>query len=78
MSTFFCKDCDLTFEDHRGLKKEYTDYIYGSCWKYIAYCPECSNECSERLTAKLGKAKHEFPVDCGGGACQGPSCGRFG
>ncbi len=77
MNTFFCEDCNITFEDHQGLKKEYTDYIYGSCWKYIAYCPQCNHECSEKRVPRHGKTKYKMPMDCGGGACHGLSCGRL-
>ncbi|MFW5707232.1 MAG: hypothetical protein ACOCX0_01505 [Bacteroidota bacterium] len=77
MSTFFCAACSLTFEDSQGLKKEYQDYIYGPCWKYIAYCPQCQQECSEKRTPNPGKAKTEVPMGCGGGACHNPGCSRF-
>ena len=77
MSTFFCEPCKLTFEDNQGLKKEYKDYIYGPCWKYIAYCPECKEECSEKREPKPGKAKSDFSMECGSGSCQGPACSRF-
>ncbi len=35
MATFLCKDCNLSFEDDQKIKKEYHDYIFGPCWKYM-------------------------------------------
>jgi hypothetical protein len=72
MSTFYCSDCKITFEDNQGLKKEYRDYI-GMCWKYIAYCPQCNVECSEKRVPKAGKAQSQVPMSCQGG-CQGGMC----
>jgi hypothetical protein len=77
MSTFYCEECKITFENNQGLKKEYRDYIYGPCWKYIAYCPQCEQECSEKRVPKPGKSKNQIPMECGSGACQNPSCGRY-
>lgn len=75
MGTFFCEPCKITFEDNQGLKKEYKDYIYGPCWKYIAYCPECKQESSEKRVPKPGKSKQETPpAACAKGGCQGMSC----
>lgn len=74
MSTFICTECEITFDDNQKLKKEYTDYIYGPCWKYIAYCPECKAECSEKPVSKPGKSKSEPVTECGAYGCQGGSC----
>jgi hypothetical protein len=76
MNTFFCADCNITFEDNQGLKKEYRDYI-GLCWKYIAHCPQCNSECSEKRAPKPGKAKSSSIPMCGNGGCSGGSCGMF-
>ncbi len=77
MSTFYCEGCKLTFENNQGLKKEYKDFIYGPCWKYIAYCPECNQECSQKPAPKPGKAKSDLSNECSSGGCYGPSCNRF-
>ena len=77
MASFLCRDCNLVFEDKKAIKKEYHDYIFGPCEKYIAYCPECKGECSEKPVPKPGKAKQATQLECGSGACQGPACSRF-
>lgn len=74
MTTFLCRNCNISFEDNQNIKKEYHDYIFGPCWKYIAHCPQCKGECSEKPEPKPGKSKQEMPVGCGTGACQGPAC----
>jgi hypothetical protein len=76
MNTFFCPDCNITFDDNQGLKKEYMDYI-GLCWKYIAYCPQCNHECSEKRTPKPGKSKTSLPASCASSGCSGGGCGMF-
>lgn len=49
---FQCKNCDLDFEVDSPSKKEYTDPVFGPCAKYIAYCPKCNAECSEKPRRK--------------------------
>jgi len=75
MSIFYCRNCDIDFENSKPEKKEYRDQIYGYCWKYIAYCPSCEAECSEKPTPKPGKKKQaptqDFP---GGGCCPAGGC----
>ncbi len=77
MATFHCQDCNLSFNDDQKTKKEYHDYIFGPCWRYIALCPQCRSECSEKPDPKPGKAKNEMQMECGSGPCQGPACSRF-
>ncbi len=77
MATFLCRECNLVFEDNHRIKKEYHDYIFGPCQKYIAYCPECKGECSEKPEPKPGKAKKGLQTKCETSACQGPACSRF-
>jgi len=77
MATFHCHDCNLLFEDDQKIKKEYHDYIFGPCWKYIAHCPQCNGECSEKPESRPGKANKEMQMECGSGACQGPACSMF-
>ncbi len=75
MSIFHCRNCNLDFEIHDPQKKEYMDPVYGYCWKYIAFCPECEAECSEKPKPKPGKKEQnsvrEFPR---GGCCPGSGC----
>ena len=52
MSIFYCKSCKKDFEKKDPQKKEYNDPIYGYCWKYIAFCPDCDTECSEKSKPK--------------------------
>jgi hypothetical protein len=77
MNSFHCEDCNITFEDHQGLKKEYRDHIYGPCWKYIAYCPQCKQESSQKRVPNPGKAKTDFSMECGSGGCKGSGCSMY-
>ena len=77
MATFLCRECNLVFENDEGIKKEYHDYIFGPCQKYMAYCPQCKGECSEKPEPRPGKAKTEMPPGCSAGSCQGPACSKF-
>jgi len=77
MASFICRECNLVFESKEKIKKEYRDYIFGPCQKYIAHCPQCQGECSEKPQPKPGKANKELPVECGTSSCQGPACSRF-
>ncbi len=74
MSIFYCKNCNRDFEITDPQKKEYKDPVYGYCWKYIAFCPGCEAECSEKPTPKPGKKEQsssgEFPPGC----CPGSGC----
>lgn len=45
-SQFYCKSCNKIF-DAEGIRKEYTDPIFGACMKYVAECPDCKTECKE-------------------------------
>jgi hypothetical protein len=71
---FHCSNCKITFDNDQGLKKEYKDYILGDCWKYIAYCPQCQAECSEKRDPHPGKGKNNPPFDCGFSGCKNQSC----
>ncbi len=77
MKEFYCEKCELSFESELSLKMEYYDYTFGNCWKYIAYCPNCGQECSERSkpkAAKKSKAALDFSPGCAN--CMDPSnCG---
>ncbi len=75
MYLFYCENCDMDFENQNPQKKEYTDPVFGNCWKYIAYCPKCNAECSEKPKHKpLKKEKPSMPLfrqtNCG----TGPGC----
>lgn len=64
---FYCNNCEFIFSAE-GQKKEYQHPIYGPCSKYVAYCPQCHKECSEKIEPKKGKPKQEIPF-CSSGYC---------
>lgn len=74
MYKFICRDCNLIFENDTRTKMEYKDPIYGNCWKYIALCPQCGQECSEKSDPNPAKAKKNVSMDCGFSGCRGNSC----
>jgi len=53
---FYCTDCDREFETNSPSKKEYQDYLLGSCWKYVACCPLCGRESDEKRTRRTQKS----------------------
>jgi hypothetical protein len=77
MKEYFCEKCGIGFEDGQSLKKEYFDYTFGNCWKYVAYCPTCGSECSEKSKPKPGKKNSpEFSYNPGCASCADASgCG---
>lgn len=75
MGTFQCKDCKMDFEVQNPEKKEYRDPIYGYCWKYVSFCPECNSECTEKSKPKPGKKNQSSnPKSMPEGGCPG-GCG---
>jgi len=50
-SKFFCKTCNKIFKSE-GIKKEYTEPVFGPCVFFYAICPNCHNECKEYLVPK--------------------------
>jgi hypothetical protein len=72
--SFYCKKCDLVFENQSPEKNEYTDPVFGNCWNYFAGCPECGEMCSEKQemknSRKSGAAVPSYPQNfCGQGGC---------
>ena len=68
-------NCDLDFESQNPQKKEYVEPVYGSCWKYIALCPKCNAECSEKVKHKIPKkTKPSLPLYRQNNCCQGTGC----
>jgi len=68
---FECKNCNTVFESE-GEKKEWQDGVYGSCFKYVAECPDCGSSCNEYRAPKTSKAgKVESENTCGGSCCCG-------
>lgn len=75
MNKFNCKNCNEDFECLNPQKKEYIDPIYGSCWKYIAFCPSCNTECSEKSGNKpIKKSKPSIPLYQQNSCGQGSGC----
>jgi len=74
---FYCSECNKEFESDIPSKKEYSDPIYGNCWKYIANCPTCGQESDEKKELKpISKKKFSValtPTNCcgGGNGCCG-------
>jgi hypothetical protein len=65
-----------TFEESSPLKKEFSDPVFGICWKYIAYCPQCNIECSEAIEKRTVKKGKNFKIDADFTNCDcGFSCG---
>ena len=61
----YCKECDITF-DHDGIKKEYSDPVFGPCAKYVATCPQCNKEVDEFRRPKPTKSyKPQNVAPCG-------------
>jgi len=72
---FYCSNCNLEFETNNQSKKEYKDYLLGSCWKYVSSCPSCGQESDEKRVPKPQKLSIALPSQnssCGGN-CE--SCG---
>ena len=61
MSKFYCTRCDKEFETTNISKKEFRDPVFGSCWKYVSYCPICGLESEEKKERKV-RAKKKFSV----------------
>jgi len=74
---FHCKDCDFDFEVESPSKKEYTDPVFGACFKYIAFCPQCNAECSEKPRRKPPKKEQSSKPLFGQNNC-GPGAGCCG
>lgn len=72
---FNCKICGVDFEVESPTKKEYTDPVFGPCSIYVAHCPKCNAECSEKPRHKPHKKEQSSkPLfsqnSCGqGGGC---------
>ena len=66
---FICRKCDSIFSAN-PVRKEYIDPMYGPCFKSIAKCPVCNEECGEYVKPKPQKAKQtaNFP-SCATGDC---------
>jgi len=71
MSKFYCTSCNQEFETNNNSKKEFSDPVFGSCWKYVSCCPICGLESEEKKERKA-KTKKKFSVPlspqsfCGG------------
>jgi len=70
-SQFFCKNCKKIFEAE-GIKKEYTDPVFGPCSSFHAFCPDCNAECSEYIKPKRIKISSSSNIPSSG--CSGPCC----
>lgn len=68
---FFCTGCNREFETNNPSKKEYKDYLLGSCWKYISYCPSCGEEADEKRIPKIQKSREPVTPQpyCGNDCC---------
>jgi hypothetical protein len=68
---FFCTNCNQEFEIKSPSKKEYKDYLLGSCWKYMSYCPVCGQESDEKRVPKQQKLSVAQSPSCDGncGSC---------
>ena len=58
---FYCNDCKHEFETDKPIKKEYKDYILGTCWKNVSSCPICGQESNEKITPKPQKLSVSLP-----------------
>jgi hypothetical protein len=71
ISKYYCESCKSVFQLN-GTKKEFSNPIYGVCWKTVALCPTCNTECDEYTepSQKKSKSKPSAPA-CGmkGGCC---------
>ena len=75
MTTFYCENCRRDFDIKDPQKKEYTDPVFGPCWKYEAECPECNALCTEKPKSKpLKKEKSTMPLYCQNSCPAGPDC----
>lgn len=80
METYRCKACDETFETEGDIW-EYTDPIYGPCWKRVARCPSCGAECDEEVHKRRSKGfdfdSYVEDLRSQGGSCMpgGGCCG---
>ena len=61
MDKFYCEKCEMTFESE-GIKEEYSNHIYGPCWKLVVLCPDCETKCNEYRQTNSGK-KQSFDFD---------------
>lgn len=61
---FHCKSCDNIFEAE-GIKKEYTDPVFGPCSSYYANCPDCAGESKEYFRPKPQKNQGREVPPCG-------------
>lgn len=67
--TFYCEKCDKKFTSE-GVKKEYQDYTFGPCMKYVARCPDCNGEASEYRNPKPQKTEISSNMpSCSDGSC---------
>ena len=66
---FNCVDCKYEFETDKPEKKEYRDYTFGPCWKYVSYCPKCGKESNEKITPKPQKHTLSYPQNSCDGEC---------
>ncbi len=64
---FWCVSCKHIF-DASGIKKEWTDPIYGPCMKFVAPCPKCNAECDEYRDPNAQK-KLSQPQNMGCSGC---------
>lgn len=64
MEKYYCPYCQKIFEAE-GEKREWEDKIYGPCWKKIAICPNCHNECEEyRVKKNISKEEKNCSGNC--------------
>lgn len=74
MSLFYCKNCNLEFEAKNLRKYEFIDPVMGSCWAYVADCPQCKAECREKLKKKTNRKEKEVIPSCTECSCNS-GCG---
>lgn len=74
---FYCEHCGFEFENQAPSKKEYSDPLFGACWKYISACPKCNAECSEKKHHKPQKKSNMPPLLFNQGGCN-PGAGCCG
>ena len=70
---FYCKTCDKIFETE-GIKKEYTDPVFGPCASYLASCPDCNSECKEYFKPKHFKTVSAETIPPCGNPNMGCAC----
>ncbi|RPJ74862.1 MAG: hypothetical protein EHM20_09900 [Alphaproteobacteria bacterium] len=77
MANFYCSACNKEFESDTTSKREFSDPIYGNCWRNAANCPICGLEADEKKEPKM-LSKKKFSVELtppccsgGGGRCCG-------